>query len=66
MDRFGGVPPYLETMRYVRRVNDLYRRSRETIQVRMTPEPAPKKLAGPRIREIVDTSGATRYVTESQ
>ncbi|MBI3696303.1 MAG: lytic transglycosylase domain-containing protein [Acidobacteria bacterium] len=66
VDRFGGVPPYLETMRYVRRVNDLYRRSRETIQVPVTPEPAPKKLEGPRIREILDASGATRFVTESQ
>ena len=65
VDRFGGVPPYWETVRYVRRVNDLYRRSRETIQVRTTPEPAPKKLEGPRIHQIVEASGATRYVTES-
>ena len=60
VDRFGGVPPYAETQQYVRRVKQLYNR----FYVPATPEPAPKKLEGPRIIQTVDAAGVTRYVTE--
>jgi len=35
VERYGGVPPYEETVLYVRNVGDLYRRLRE---VYSTPE----------------------------
>jgi soluble lytic murein transglycosylase-like protein len=65
VDRFGGVPPYSETRRYLRRVDELYERYRR-YAAPVTPAPAPKKLEGPRIWEVRDASGVTRYTTESQ
>ena len=64
VDRFGGVPPYFETLQYVRRVSELYRRTRN--EAPAPPAPAPKKWDGPRIYQTVDASGNTVYTTDSQ
>ncbi len=64
VDRFGGVPPYWETRRYVRRVSQLWDRYKTAFP--LTPAPAPRKLDGPTIYQVTDASGATRYTTETQ
>ena len=65
VDRYRGVPPYSETMQYVRRVRNLWDSYKRT-DVPLAPEPAPKKLEGPRIVLTRDASGVERYVTETQ
>ena len=65
VDRFGGVPPYSETRQFLRRVDRFYR-SFQNRDVAALPEPAPKKLDGPRIFRWVDASGIIRYTTESE
>jgi len=64
VERYGGVPPYLETRLFVPRVLRYYAR------FRVLDEPAPaqraKRLAGPRIIQSTDQAGVIHYATETQ
>jgi len=62
VERYAGVPPYPETRQFIHRVASLYP-SFQDIVLPAWPDPAPKKLAGPRIYRVLDASGITRYVT---
>ena len=64
VDRFGGIPPYLETRQFVPRVNRYYSRFR-ALDRPPAPEPPPKKFEGPRIFQVNDPTGIVRYTTES-
>lgn len=64
VDRFGGMPPFAETRRFVPRVTDYYVRFRGFDRLR-APEPPPKKLEGPRIYQVTGSNGITRYTTQA-
>ncbi len=64
VDRYGGVPPYWETRRFVPRVVRQYQRLR-AFDRPAEPEPPPKKFEGPRIFQVREATGMLRYTTES-
>ncbi len=67
VERYRGVPPYRETVQFVRRVNHYYNLYRA--QEKPAAEPAPRKQDGsPIYRPIyrmLEASGFTRYTTQA-
>lgn len=64
--RYGNVPPYSETMRYVRQVGKRYGAARQAAQ---QPETNRAKVSGrparPAIRQYTDAQGKVHYETRS-
>lgn len=64
VERHRGMPPYRETRQFVPRVVRYYDRLRP-YDPPPAPELPPKKFGGPRITQLIDSSGSVRYTTES-
>lgn len=64
--KFGGVPPYPETVNYVYQVGKRLGQLRavQRLQSEAQANPEPPKETNPRIEQFTDASGAVHYVTK--